>query len=240
MVDSVSGRPVIQAHVEILGFDGAAVASIPVDTDGRFSLRLLAPGTFRIRVRSIGHRPYESSDLTVGNADTVLQTLVLSPVPTELSPAEIRGDPADIARRSISSRRIREFYERLHRKDRQGSFATLEDIEHWNPHNPADLLQRMRGIKVRHNAGSGSGDPRRYIVYMTRTVTTSFRAQARYCPPLFFIDGVFVGDAERVPVETLLSVAEIEGVEAYSGSSGIPPEFNRTGSQCGVIAFWTR
>ncbi|MBI2614587.1 MAG: hypothetical protein HYW52_02690 [Gemmatimonadetes bacterium] len=61
-----------------------------------------------------------------------------------------------------------------------------------------------------------------------------------WCPPLYFIDGLYLGNARTVHVDQLLAPEQVEGVEVYSGAGNLPPEFNRTDSQCGVIAFWTR
>jgi len=34
--------------------------------------------------------------------------------------------------------------------------------------------------------------------------------------------------------------SELAAVEVYTSPASIPPEFNMTGSACGVIALWTR
>jgi len=38
----------------------------------------------------------------------------------------------------------------------------------------------------------------------------------------------------------MLAPTDILGVEVYRSAGQMPPEFNATGSSCGVIAFWTR
>jgi hypothetical protein len=60
------------------------------------------------------------------------------------------------------------------------------------------------------------------------------------CFPLYFLDGRYIGKADRLDVDQVLSVNEIEAVEAYASAASMPVEFNYTGSACGVIAFWTR
>lgn len=64
--------------------------------------------------------------------------------------------------------------------------------------------------------------------------------QGDACPALFFLDGAFIGNASYVELEYVLGVNQIEAVEAYNGPSQMPVFFNLTGSQCGVVAFWTR
>jgi len=37
-----------------------------------------------------------------------------------------------------------------------------------------------------------------------------------------------------------MRVNEYAGIEYYPGGSTIPTQYNRTGSSCGVLLFWTR
>jgi hypothetical protein len=76
--------------------------------------------------------------------------------------------------------------------------------------------------------GPGGRDWRRWIIGTSG------------CPTLFFLDGTSIGNADRLDLDFILPLDQIEAVEVYSGASQIPVMFNRTGSACGVIAFWTR
>jgi hypothetical protein len=49
-----------------------------------------------------------------------------------------------------------------------------------------------------------------------------------------------MGTVDENDVDQVLSVNEIEAVEAYTSAATIPAESNRIGSVCGVIVFWTR
>jgi hypothetical protein len=142
--------------------------------------------------------------------------------------------------RPIEGRRIRDFYERLRNPARTGRFVTVEQIEQWNPRTTIDILRRVRGVKIEANPAYGSGDLRRFLVFMSRSGTTTFISRRGICPPLYFLDALYMGNAETTAVEDLVSPEQIEGVEVYAGAGEMPPEFNRMGSQCGVIAFWTR
>ena len=55
----------------------------------------------------------------------------------------------------------------------------------------------------------------------------------------YFKDGMYVGTSMD-DLDMMISVNQIYAIEVYSGPSQTPPEFNRTGSDCGVIVFWTR
>jgi hypothetical protein len=56
----------------------------------------------------------------------------------------------------------------------------------------------------------------------------------------FFLNGSYLGNDNTVQIDMILDVNQVEAVEAYSGGADIPPEFNVTGSACGVIVIWTR
>jgi hypothetical protein len=63
---------------------------------------------------------------------------------------------------------------------------------------------------------------------------TSNRAN---CTPAMFLDGVETRDLEVDDVTT----ADVEAIEVYTGSSGVPSELaSRTNFGCGVVAIWTR
>ena len=59
---------------------------------------------------------------------------------------------------------------------------------------------------------------------------------------LVYLDGFFIGGGSRayMDIDQVVDPEGVEAMEIYNGASPIPTEFNRTGSGCGVIAFWTR
>ncbi len=61
-----------------------------------------------------------------------------------------------------------------------------------------------------------------------------------YCPPLYFIDGVYF----RLPPTQTPSVpvvpAEILAIEVYSNLFSAPPQYQRRDGACGVILVWTK
>ena len=63
------------------------------------------------------------------------------------------------------------------------------------------------------------------------------------CFPLVFLDGAFLGTTspvDGIDVDESIPLNQIEAVEVYSGAASMPLRFNRPGSTCGAIAFWTR
>jgi len=41
-------------------------------------------------------------------------------------------------------------------------------------------------------------------------------------------------------MDTALWVDRLDAIESYSNAARVPIEFNATGSECGVIAVWTK
>src|SRR5207249_8510090 len=66
------------------------------------------------------------------------------------------------------------------------------------------------------------------------------RELGNYCPPMYFIDGVYYPlpplQTQSVPVVP----SEILGIEVYSNLFSAPPQFQRRGSGCGVVLIWTK
>lgn len=56
------------------------------------------------------------------------------------------------------------------------------------------------------------------------------RARRRWLDGSPYLDN----DLER------LNINQLGGIEYYAGAASVPPQYNRTGSTCGVIIFWTR
>ena len=85
---------------------------------------------------------------------------------------------------------------------------------------------------------------RRSWTFSTWTHCWSFRPRARRtaaqeCAPIIFLDGAYLGNTRDVDVD-VLPVDAMEAMETYAQVGSIPPEFNRSGAVCGVIALWTR
>lgn len=85
-------------------------------------------------------------------------------------------------------------------------------------------------------------DTRRWIVTMQRGGPRTFghARGGRECPPVLFHDGIYLGNALDVDIDAIVPLSDIEAIEAYGTAAGLPAEFNRPGSACGVIVFWTR
>jgi hypothetical protein len=230
------------AVVELLGTELQATTA----RDGGFTLMGLPAGPSKLAVRHAGFRPITLEvRLTQGDTVTLAGGAVrLDALATELRPVVVEAEQPD------TRRPLAEFWER--REAGGGAFVTREEfMKVGNPQKPSDVLRRMRGIHVRANANYGkplsnvdpkvSGvDLRRWVIETGRGQTRSFLQVVRECPPLIYLDHMYLGNAVAVNIDDILPLIDVEAVEAYSSAATVPPQLNRTGSTCGVIVFWTR
>lgn len=142
----------------------------------------------------------------------------------ELSPLEVRVSPP--ARRG----KLAGFRRRLSRG--MGEFITRREIEERDPMRLSDMVHLRAGIGTKPY-GDASG--RRHV----EISRAAFLEDNNVCRIQYWIDGVPFPGANRLEMDEL-SPHDVEGIEIYRGPSEIPPEFNRRGSQCGVVAIWTR
>jgi hypothetical protein len=218
VVDS-AGTPVRDARVEVAGVRGHA----RTNSDGVGRMDGIPPG----------NRLVYASRLGFGAAR----------VPVEFRP----GEPAQ-PRISLSSEAVtlatvqvvvgrntaalanRGFYDRQRRG--MGSYMDADRIDELRPVRTVDLFRRMRGFQLVY-------DRRGYVDLQISRGSGSLQLG---CRPLVFLDGMIV-PARTSPNEDALMFINPEslaGVEAYAGPASIPPEYNVTGSACGVVLLWTR
>ena len=238
VTDASTGLPLSNATVAV---DGTALSS-QTDVEGLFELQGVPLGAVTLTALRMGYSPIQFTvDIDEGGLYQIAAgQIVLEPLPIQLDPVQVEAAPV------TTRRALREF--ELRRESGGGSFITREEfLKMGNPTVPTDVLRRMHGIRVVGNLSRGRPGPpytdARWLVRMSRTANrASFqRGKARGgCPPLFFLDGRYMGTVDETDIDQVLSVNAIEAVEAYGSTATMPVEYNRTGSTCGVIAFWTR
>jgi hypothetical protein len=144
------------------------------------------------------------------------------------------------AERGLARLRDMGFYQR--RTVGIGEFIDREMIDEKNPQRPSDLFRTMAGVALVQM------EPGRYAIASRRGFTgfglsgvggdlggaVSRRQGA--CLMDLYVDGVRY---ERRQIDDFNS-DWIEAIEVYNGLSEIPPQYNRTGSFCGVVLVWTR
>nr|MCU0635347.1 hypothetical protein [Gemmatimonadaceae bacterium] len=106
LVDSVGGAPIGGAIVTVLRADSTRHVEAIVGPSGMRVLPVHMPGTYRVRVRRVGYRPFLSGPITIAGVGDVPFVLRLPesrvPLPTVRTAARGRcdvGGPVDVAAR---------------------------------------------------------------------------------------------------------------------------------------------
>ena len=227
MTGSVSSaeksEPVVGAIVRIT----ETAFQTRTNSQGVFSLNRLPAGPAQLSIQAPGLRPMLQEVELVRGETVAVPALAMEVAPSELAPIAIEAPAPTNVRRPLDD------FERR-RRESNGDFITREEFERSGPRMTTDLLRRMRGVRITPNVQFQEVGPP-LLISMSR----SFR-RSEECPPLFFLDGQYLGNAFNTDVNSVVPVEIIEAIEVYGATAGLPQELNRRGSSCGVIAFWTR
>ena len=132
---------------------------------------------------------------------------------------------------------VKGFYERERWGEAAGigRYFTREDIERRNPRLMTQMIADLPGVRLDCSGSS-----------LSRTCDVkSVRASGFSCHRMsVFVDGIRVIDGDRPPshnkLDNFVLPIEVGAVEVYAGAASLPAEFGGSGSQCGVVAIWTR
>lgn len=234
VLDNATQAPVPDATVLLRDTTGQAVASAVSDSAGRF--RIGHPGRgdrFRLHVRHVAFAASEGG-IRFPPGEQVRIEVLLARQAIELEPILVRD-----RRRS----RLVEvgFYARQARG--LGVFVDRDEIDRRRPGRITDLLRGRAGIRV-VSVGLGQSDVR-----VLQQV--SFQYRPEQCQPAVWVDGGLAreGGVPRTrapsastgrPLSAILTPEELEGVEVFTGTAGLPSEFAGSNAPCGVILLWTR
>ncbi len=217
-----TGLPIPGVAVVLLDRDFRSVLRGQANADGRYVLEAPEPGAYRLRFEIPGYR------MTITELFNLKRDEARE-YPVRLQPASaIALDTVVVAGETVP-RHLMDFYVRKSRG--MGSFLTPADLERLHPVEPTDVVRRLEGFDV----GYDRFEPSRKLITNKR-----FGGSGRACVPVIFVDGVYVGTADTYDVNAVLWVDKLDAVESYPSAARIPIEYNTTGTQCGVIAFWTK
>jgi hypothetical protein len=190
--------------------------SVTVRTDsiGKFVLAVPS-GPVDLSFRRLSFEPVTLM-LMLPADDTTEVEVKLTVVAQRLTAVVVHAPPGKL-------RVLTEFENR--RKAGIGHFVTRTQIEQRHPVLLSDMLRMMPGM-ILTSAETG------------RTTLRFSRTARNNCPPMFYVDGIQVTgfSIDDMPP------GDVEGVELYAGTAGLPPEFNkmRSTSNCGSVLIWTR
>jgi len=220
VVRNRNGAGVPGATVVAIGTNSHAVT----DDFGEFTLRDLAAGSRIIEARAIGYPPARAQATIRPGLTERMELAVADSIPV-LDPVTVvaRYEPY-LARVGFAMRRHTAI----------GHFIDTTDIQRTGAIQFEEVLRMVPGVRLRPNGSS-------YLVELQRgegQITN--RALANYCPPAYFIDGVYF---PLPPIQTPsvpLVPEEVLGIEVYSNLTSAPPQYQRLDSGCGVILIWTK
>jgi hypothetical protein len=193
---------------------------------GTVTLAFLPDGGSMVRVQKIGFSPY-TNVVAISVADTVPFTVMLTPLAQAL-PTVVTKDTAS----PFISPGLRAFAERA-RAGNGGRFISEAELRKNETKNMTYMIRRLPGIQI--------DCPRRGMrvgqcwAYAGRAAS-KFAIAGGQCAIDLYIDGQISGDNDLEK----LRADQFAGVEWYAGAASIPAQYNKTGSTCGVLLFWTR
>lgn len=210
--DEKSGDVIEGAEV----YDMVTKMSSLTTKTGTLSLIFLPDGGSIVRIRKVGYQPV-TMPIAISPDDTIPVTVTLTPSATTL-PTVVTTDSAP----HYLSGSLRGFEERR-RQGAGGHFVTEAELRKHDDWRMSDMVRHIPGMTVTCNRGV--------------CVATSTRvANPKACQVALFTDGVLSTDRDLDKI----NVDNYGGIEFYGGGASIPPQFNATGSACGVLLLWTR
>jgi hypothetical protein len=216
VVVAAADQTPVTARIRLAGTLLDAVAA----HDGGFRFSGIPVGAQTLDVRMLGYSPVLLA-LDIHAGETLFVKVALKPVALELEPVEV-AEPTRL------TPQLQGFEDRRSRGI--GTFFTREDILRMQARLLTDVLRRVPGMQIRPMQG-GHGD--------NVSVQTG---RGKPCAMQFFVNGTPISLQGDSPVNYYIVPQEVVGIEVYSGSSEIPPQFNSSmgNSRCGVVVVWTR
>jgi hypothetical protein len=205
-----NGRAVPNARIVFWGRE----REVTTNSNGAFSLDSLPLGTHTVEVRALGFIP-ERRPVHVFSASAQHEDFVLESRETYLDTVRVIG------RRAVESSHYREFLAR--KGSGWGQFLDEDDLSRRNAVFVSDLLRSMPGVHVTQGGFRG------------RVLMRGQGARA-LCNPSLFVDGMRMQDG-AASLEQIVSAEDIRGIEVYTRTAGMPPQFEVYG--CGSIVIWT-
>lgn len=225
--DGVTGLPVSAAEVLLRTASGKRPHQTGLsDTTGRFTFRV-DPGQYVLQTRRVGYLPAISRPIRISSDELIAVKLVIATEPIAVDAVVVTAR----TRWSNPYLKATGFYAR--QETGIGRFLTRGDLARSAGSQLSDALRRTASVHM------VPVDGRRFDIAIGRSV------KGRRCIPAVLIDGTIArpGGPPRttdVAIDDMVSAADVEGVEIYSGVSQAPPQFSRHAADCGAIVLWTK
>jgi hypothetical protein len=178
---------------------------------GTVSLAFLPEGETMLRIRKVGYTA-KTMAVSISPVDTVPFTVLLERS-AQVLPTVVTKDSAV---RKWMSPGLQAFEER--RRQGFGQFITDSVLRRYDSGPLTNAIRRLAGVAVNCRG--------------SKCVAVSQRSG---CPPKIFMDGAAANENNL----ELFQSMNFSGVEFYTAAN-ILPQYNMTGSGCGVLLLWSR
>jgi hypothetical protein len=180
------------------------------DVRGTFHFLDLDPGRYVIQAAAIGYSTM-SSPLLVKEQETLDIEF------------EAQAEAVNLPELTVEERANHGPVDWIRRRaEGRGRYISRQQIEERHTSTVPDALRLVAGVRI---------ECRGSVICVARMARAP-----RGCSPAYFMDGIPSDPA----VVWLTPIAEIEGIEVYSGPAETPPELESAQARCGVIVLWTR
>jgi hypothetical protein len=219
VTDRETGLPLDGTSVVLNGVDSTVTRD-----DGTFDLLDVewVLGVNHLQFRRYG---YESGAWELWldeDDDDVSISVTLSQLAVALEEVQVGGVYTAVPAKLVG------FYRR--REQGRGHFLGPDELERISAVTFMDVLRRIPGITVtRPGSQFGTNE---YIQFSSASAMCRSLMQQ----PQVYVDGTLLDVDYLISLE----VRDMAAVETYNGASEMPPEYNRTGTDCGLILVWTK
>ncbi|MEP6493244.1 MAG: carboxypeptidase regulatory-like domain-containing protein [bacterium] len=216
-----SGEPVEGAQVtDVLNRTTAQTTKT-----GSVTLAFLPDGASLVRIQKIGFRPVTLA-VEISPSDTVPLTVLFEPSAQTLPTVTTTDSALKHVAPGLSA-----FEER--RKAGFGHFVTEGELRKYENRKLTDIVRTIPSLVI---VCPKTGFRRGECYAVARRQPSRSALQGGECAVDVYLDGALSTDNDLEKLRT----NQFGGVEYYSGGATIPPQYNRTGSSCGVMLLWTR
>lgn len=227
--DDSTARPLAGVEVLLAGTSHRAVTG----EDGRYHLSGLPPGRLQVLFRAVGYLP--------GRVEVLLESGVSTRVNQSLAPSAVQLDPIEVTGAATAGLAGSGFEER--RRMGFGVFYDSEELRQLEHLKPSDLLRRKGGVQISQTAFNGP---------MVAMNSTSRDLEGKLdCYMSVYLDGRLFWRGGKKTLQDLaldpppdfrefIGLTQVEAVEVYRSSAGIPVQFGGASGQCGAVVIWTR
>jgi hypothetical protein len=204
------------------------------DSLGRFFIKDIPKGVFRVIIRRVGYNPI-AINARFSGTDTLVTDFALLPSAVALDTVNVVG--------AKQYGKFLEFEER--RAHGGGAFLTRQEIQKERDRQLGEIVSKLPGVRI-HRYGAESavassrwiGGPSRGGDAMDRR-----RGAPRGCYAQVYVDNVRVFSS--TPGEALFNInviqpSTIQGIEFYASREETPIQYASNRADCGTMLIWTR